>query len=723
MNLTFFPMHLTGLRGMPRRVWTYPEGLGWDGLNLLSTAGAYLTAAGIAVFVWDVIRPKGGQPQIARNPWGAGTLEFAHDVPEEAWGLRSIPHVSTRYPLWDQPKILERIDGGRFYLPDAEEGLRETLVTSVIDARPIQIQRVTGPAWITMAAAGFTGGAFILPTFSIYGPAAICGALAATCVIVWLWTSTARVPEAETKDAGLGLRLPTYASGPDAVGWWGMWITMLGDATAFASLVFGFFFYWTARPDFPPAGAAHADPYLAALFAGLAFGAWGGRRSRAPPQRRRPCRGGACRARRGRGDDLRGLCRWLRRDLAARPDRPRLFGDDLGDRGLDRRASGARTRDAALLPRGQPRGEAAAQPRCGPAERDALLAFHDPDRDRHRRRDGAGPEAARVIRRPRRVPLTPQEERDAFGEETSSIFRIALGPLIWALHFALSYAAVAIWCARFATEFDPIPGFRAAIGGLTILALAGIAWTGIRAFRQWNVTEGRGLREVAIDLVEEDEGRHEFLGHAALLLSVVLLRRRDLHRAARPLHSVVHLSARHIAATLGAGLAVALWTLPLGDQIGGFPAHMLRHALLVAVVPALLAPALPARRAPPPMLAAGVEFAAAWGWHLPGAHMAALLSPALGAAEQASFLLGGLGIWWAARAASPLGGAAALLLTSIHMTMLGAAILLAPRVLYPYCDLGAQATGAMLMLAVVTPAYLLGGLALARRALTGEAPA
>ena len=241
----------------------------------MSTAGAYVTAAGILVFVWDVIRPKGGQPQIARNPWGGGTLEWTHDVPDEAWGIRSIPYVESRYPLWEQEGMLERIDAGRYYLPDAEEGLRETLVTSVIDARPIQVQRVTGPAWITLWAAAFTGGAFILPTFSIYVPAAICGALAVACVIYWLWTSTARVPEAETKDVGLGLRLPTYASGPDAVGWWGMWITMLGDATAFASLVFGFFFYWTARPDFPPVDAAHAAPGLVALVAGLAACAWG----------------------------------------------------------------------------------------------------------------------------------------------------------------------------------------------------------------------------------------------------------------------------------------------------------------------------------------------------------------------------------------------------------------------------------------------------------------
>ena len=174
------------------------------------------------------------------------------------------------------------------------------------------------------------------------------------------------------------------------------------------------------------------------------------------------------------------------------------------------------------------------------------------------------------------------------------------------------------------------------------------------------------------------------------------------------------------SAALGAGLALAAWALPLIDWLGGFEASMARHALLVAVVPALIAPALPARGAPPPLLAAGVEFAVAWGWHLPSAHMAAMTSPALAVAQQASFLLAGLGLWWSACVAQPLGGTAALLLTSVHMTMLGAAILLSPRVLYPPNDVEAQAMGAMIMLAIVTPAYLLGGLILARRALTEE---
>ncbi|PWE27166.1 cytochrome c oxidase subunit I [Pararhodobacter marinus] len=274
-NICFLPMHLTGLLGMPRRIYTYPTGLGWDWLNLISTVGAFIIAAGFLVFVWDLLRPKGKQPQPPRNPWQAGTLEWSHDIPEEAWGVRSIPHVTTRYPLWEQPGILERMDAGRYYLPDAEEGRRETLITSVIDARPLQVQRVTGPSWITHVAAAFTGGCFIFPTFGYYWPAVVCGVFAGMAILYWLWTATARPPEAERKDVGLGLSLPTYVSGPDSVGWWAMWITMLGDATAFASIIFGFFFYWTAQDDFPPDGALHAGAGETALAALALAAAWG----------------------------------------------------------------------------------------------------------------------------------------------------------------------------------------------------------------------------------------------------------------------------------------------------------------------------------------------------------------------------------------------------------------------------------------------------------------
>lgn len=273
-NVTFVPMHLTGLLGMPRRVYTYPEELGIGGLNLASTIGAFVLASGIAVFVWDVIRPKKREPYSARNPWKAGTLEWLAEMPDKPWGVRSIPEVDARYPLWDQPNFVRDVDEGRFYLADAEERKRETLVTSPIDARPMQCLRVPGPTWITLWAAIFTGGVFILSTFHLWWPALASGVLALVSILIWLWTGTATIPEKREKDVGLGATLPLYASGPASVGWWAMLITMLGDMTAFVSLVFGYFFYWTIHEDFPPAsqpGIGLGWP-LAAL--ALLLGSW-----------------------------------------------------------------------------------------------------------------------------------------------------------------------------------------------------------------------------------------------------------------------------------------------------------------------------------------------------------------------------------------------------------------------------------------------------------------
>jgi cytochrome c oxidase subunit I+III len=273
-NVTFLPMHFTGLRGLPRRVFTYPEGLGFDVLNLMSSVGAFILAAGLLVVAWDVVRPKGRQPYAQRNPWGAGTLEWLQEMPGQPWGVRSIPEISHRYPLWDQAHFVRDVDEGRFYLPDAEERKREMIVTTPIDARPTQCLRVPGPTFITLLAALFTGGVFIFPTYKLWWPMAISAALALGTIIVWLWTGTSFIPEKPEKDVGLGLRLPLYASGSASVGWWAMFITMLGIMTAFVSLVFGYFFYWTIHDDFPPDPSPGPGVFWPALAAGLLLGAW-----------------------------------------------------------------------------------------------------------------------------------------------------------------------------------------------------------------------------------------------------------------------------------------------------------------------------------------------------------------------------------------------------------------------------------------------------------------
>jgi cytochrome c oxidase subunit I+III len=272
-NIAFFPMHLSGLRGMPRRVFTYPQDIGWDWFNFISTVGAFVFASGVATFVIDILRPKPEPSGRNLNPWNSGTLEWTND-PSEDWGMRSVPIISSRYPLWDQPNLQADIEAGRFYLPDAKSGKRETLVTSVLDATPIQCLRVGGTSYVTIVAALALGGVFIALTFKWWIATIIFSVITFAAIVTWLWRGTAQIPETPETDIGLGLKLPIYVSGPASVGWWAMFITMVGDGTAFASLIFGYFFYWTVHDDFTAAapGPGMLWPMVALVLFVLAWG-------------------------------------------------------------------------------------------------------------------------------------------------------------------------------------------------------------------------------------------------------------------------------------------------------------------------------------------------------------------------------------------------------------------------------------------------------------------
>ena len=271
-NVAFFPMHFAGLRGMPRRVFTYGADMGWDWFNLISTIGAFIFAAGFATVVVDVVRPKRKVAFAPDNPWNAGTMEWLNQR-DENWGYRSIPIVTSRYPLWDQPDLQKHIEDGRFYLPDAETGHRETLVTSVLDGEPLQVLRVGGSSHVTMVAAFMLGGVFISLTYEWWWITIGCAIGTLISILYWLWTGTAQIPESESREAGLGKRFPLYVSGPASVGWWAMFITMVGDATAFASLIFGYFFYWTIHPDFT-VGIPGPGMFWPLIAAGLFVVAW-----------------------------------------------------------------------------------------------------------------------------------------------------------------------------------------------------------------------------------------------------------------------------------------------------------------------------------------------------------------------------------------------------------------------------------------------------------------
>jgi cytochrome c oxidase subunit I len=102
VNLTFFPMHILGLLGMPRRIYTYPGYLGWNEMNLLATIGAFTIATAILVFLWNfVITLRSGQPA-GSDPWDAFTLEWDTDSPPKPYNFPVLPIVRSRRPFYDK---------------------------------------------------------------------------------------------------------------------------------------------------------------------------------------------------------------------------------------------------------------------------------------------------------------------------------------------------------------------------------------------------------------------------------------------------------------------------------------------------------------------------------------------------------------------------------------------------------------------------------------------
>ncbi|CAN5258868.1 hypothetical protein BH20ACT9_BH20ACT9_20750 [soil metagenome] len=148
LHLLFFPQHWLGLVGMPRRVYTYQEGLGWEVANLTSTIGAYIFALGVLVslanFFWSRSRRVAAGP----NPWNAGTLEWATTSPPADYNFAEMPVVRSNYPLWQEEGHKEGIDprpGGVVLAP--EEQHHETLETVGLDARYGGVLEMPGPSY------------------------------------------------------------------------------------------------------------------------------------------------------------------------------------------------------------------------------------------------------------------------------------------------------------------------------------------------------------------------------------------------------------------------------------------------------------------------------------------------------------------------------------------------------------------------------------------------
>ena len=192
-NLNMFPLHISGLLGQPRRQYTYPEGLGWDIHNLISTIGAFVLALGILVTFYNWFRSvRHGKPA-GNDPWGGETLEWATTSPPPDYNFETIPTVRSREPTWDQPDLKDGAQppekGGRAL---AEGHL--TLSTSLLDARPqaiVHMPHESGwPFFLAVAMTALFYGLLI----DAYELAAIGGIASTIGVMGWFW------PRGETQE-------------------------------------------------------------------------------------------------------------------------------------------------------------------------------------------------------------------------------------------------------------------------------------------------------------------------------------------------------------------------------------------------------------------------------------------------------------------------------------------------------------------------------------------
>jgi len=185
-NVGFFPMHILGLAGMPRRIYTYADGLGWGPLNLIVTLGSYLFAIGVLLFFVNVFVSLKRGKVAGNNPWDAASLEWSTSSPPPVYNFAVIPTVASRYPLWEG-RLKEGEDRS-----STQEGFlldkgRETMGTTSLDAEPDVILKMPGdtysPLLLALGLAVFFVGA-LLHWWWLLG---VCLVASLFASIAWLW--------------------------------------------------------------------------------------------------------------------------------------------------------------------------------------------------------------------------------------------------------------------------------------------------------------------------------------------------------------------------------------------------------------------------------------------------------------------------------------------------------------------------------------------------------
>ena len=193
-NVAFFPMHILGLLGMPRRVYTYQSGLGWDALNLLSSIGGFVFAIGVLMTFLNVWWSRRRGAPGGDDPWNADSLEWATSSPPGDYNFAAIPLVASRHPLWDQRPLPLATEGA--YGPEGALE-RAITITGGLGAEPEDVLRVPHetalPFWVALGIAAFFLG--LLVRADLVGVVGVL--IAGFAVLRWTWR-TGATGETET---------------------------------------------------------------------------------------------------------------------------------------------------------------------------------------------------------------------------------------------------------------------------------------------------------------------------------------------------------------------------------------------------------------------------------------------------------------------------------------------------------------------------------------------
>jgi cytochrome c oxidase subunit 1/cytochrome c oxidase subunit I+III len=199
-NIGFFPMHISGLLGMPRRVYTYADGMGWDWINLITTIGSYIFAIGVLLFLINVWKSYRKGPLAGDNPWDAPSLEWATTSPPPPYNFVVIPTVASRHPLWEDRLQQHEGEGSHVDAGLVLDHGREAIGTSSLDATPDIILRMPRDSYAPVILALTATTIFIGLAFHLWWLAAL-GALATGVDIIgWLWPERAL---GETKEPAI----------------------------------------------------------------------------------------------------------------------------------------------------------------------------------------------------------------------------------------------------------------------------------------------------------------------------------------------------------------------------------------------------------------------------------------------------------------------------------------------------------------------------------------